>query len=236
MALEASDIGDNHILSNTKRMENGNGQVQFRITLPSGRELESEWLQPDMQKKAMVAWLDVVKAEAVADADLVRMAAREKAMSLAKAAANDVQQAPVQTQDAVYTAPLPQRQPSVTTGSGDTARSAGLGPDSFVEQGLQAADNEVEYWTQQAATATVRLLKAQQERIKWSQIKAALSAQGANTGNGSQDSDSQGNSRRSAGRVGGTRRRKRTAALPRFADDDTSKPAASDVRASDNGV
>lgn len=230
MALESSDLSDGAILDKTQQFSNGNGQVQFKIMLPSGRQLESEWIKDDLKKKAMVAWLDVVKAEAVADSDLARMEAREKAMAAQSAAPAAI----AQTQDAVSTALLPQRQPSVTTGSGDTARSVGLGPDSFVEQGLQAADNEVEYWTQQAATATVRLLKAQQERIKWSQIKVALSAQGANTVNGSQDSGSQGDSKRAAGSSNSPRRR-RTRKPPeaRIGDGDIS---TDNVRASNNGV
>lgn len=232
MALEASDLSDGAILDKTQQFSNGNGQVQFKIMLPSGRQLESEWIKDDLKKKAMVAWLDVVKAEAVADSDLARMEAREKAM----AAQSVVQQAPVQTQEASFTVDTSAQTSSVI----QSARTAGaptasaVSPDSFVEQGLQAADNEVEYWTQQAATATVRLLKAQQERIKWSQIKSALSANGANTVNGSQDSGSQGDSKRAAGSSNSPRRR-RTRKPPeaRIGDADIS---TNNVRASDNSV
>lgn len=231
MALEAQDIGDSTILDQTKQYENGNGQIQFKITLPSGRELESEWLKPDMKKKAMVAWLDVVKAEAVADSDAARAEAREAAMKQQRAQ-RDAPQAPVQTQEVASTllASLgAQPVPRQATAAGS---AASVSPDSFVEQGLQAADNEVEYWTQQAAEATTRLLAAQQSRIKWAQIKAAMGGQGANAGNGSQYSDSQGNSRRAAGRIGGTRKRKPSKPPAESFPDS----AISDVRPSDPGV
>lgn len=235
MALEAQDIGDSTILDQTKQYENGNGQIQFKITLPSGRELESEWLKPDMKKKAMVAWLDVVKAEAVADSDAARAEARESAMKQQRAQ-RDALQEPVLTQVDAYTDGTTAQASSVI----QSARSAGAptvsavnSPDSFVEQGIQAAQADYDHWNEVALDALNRVRAARINVQKWQNIYTAMSGQGANTGNGrSQAGSNQDNSESDAvGTSNSRRRRKRRTTVSAVAASE-----CRDVCASDPGV
>lgn len=178
MGLEASDLSDGAILESTQQFQNGNGQVQFKITLPSGRELESEWLSPDMKKKAMVQWLDVVKDQAILDADQARAEAREAAMKQRR----DAAQAQEPTPENVST----DTQPPSSTGQSLSAPTAGpaavaasqrqpiTSPDDFVAAGLKAAEADYDHWNQVALDAASRLVAAQQNISKWTNIKRSL--------------------------------------------------------------
>lgn len=235
MALEASDMGDSTILDQTKQYENGNGQIQFKITLPSGRELESEWLKPDMKKKAMVAWLDVVKAEAVADSDAARAEAREAAMKQQRAQ-RDALQEPVLTQVAASTGGTTAQASSVIQSARSAVAptvSAVNSPDSFVEQGIQAAQADYDHWNEVALDALNRVRAARNNVQKWQNIYTAMSGQGANTGNGrSQAGSNQDNSESDAvGTSNSRRRRKRRTTVSAVAASE-----CRDVCASDPGV
>lgn len=73
MALEASDMNDGTILQQTKQLTDNKGQIQFNITLPSGRILKSEFMSKDNARQGMRQWLEVVKEQAVADSNAERL-------------------------------------------------------------------------------------------------------------------------------------------------------------------
>jgi hypothetical protein len=183
MALEASDMSDGAILEGTQQFQNGNGQVQFKIVLPSGRELASEWLAPDMKKKAMVAWLDVVKAEAMSDADQVRQNAREVAMKERQSAAQRAQEPTPETVSTSGPTSAPARQ-DVSVNAAPATGSVSS-PDAFVEAGLQAAQADYDYWHQQAYEAAMKMAAAMESRQKWSNIQKALEGHEQSNSSGS---------------------------------------------------
>lgn len=203
MALEASDISDSGILDNTKQYQNGNGQIQFKITLPSGREIESEWLNPEQKKKAMVAWLDVVKDQALQDSDTARQEARELAMKERSAAllAQRETQEQASTPSTEYPAETPLAGPVATVQAGMPSAlgvrprtSAINSPDDFVAVGLQAAEADYVHWNDVCMDAAQRMTQARLNIQKWSNIKKALAGNGANAQVSSGNSaDSSGN-------------------------------------------
>lgn len=73
MALEASDLNDGTILQQTKQITDPKGNIQFNITLPSGRLLKSEFMRKDDAREALKKWLEVVKEQAVADSNAERL-------------------------------------------------------------------------------------------------------------------------------------------------------------------
>lgn len=79
MALEASDLNDGTILQQTKQAKDARGNIQFSITLPMGKELRSEFVQPDKAREALKLWLDVVKEQAIAEAKEHRLQQQRKA-------------------------------------------------------------------------------------------------------------------------------------------------------------
>jgi hypothetical protein len=204
MALESSDLSDGSILESTQQFQNGNGQVQFKIVLPSGRELESEWLQPDMKKKAMVAWLDVVKQQAMEDADQARAEAREQAMKERRNAALQEQKP---TPDIGFT-DSPTVAPSTIQTQTTLNASGNTSPDSFVDAGLKAAQADYDHWNQVALDAVGRVQLAAKNIEKWINIKKALEGDTTNAVIRNSDSDS-GSGRSGSSTGGGTTRRRR---------------------------
>lgn len=81
MALEAADLNDGTILQQTKQTTDARGNIQFSIELPSGRTLKSEYISKDNARKALVAWLEVVKQQAVADSNEERLARARKSQN-----------------------------------------------------------------------------------------------------------------------------------------------------------
>lgn len=79
MALESSDLNDGQILQQTRQITDERGNIQFNITLPSGRVLKSEFMRKDDARAGMRKWLDVVKEQAVADSNAERLERAAKA-------------------------------------------------------------------------------------------------------------------------------------------------------------
>lgn len=73
MALEASDLNDGTILQQTRQITDERGNIQFAIKLPSGRDLKSEFMRKEDARQGIKKWLEVVKEQAVADADAERL-------------------------------------------------------------------------------------------------------------------------------------------------------------------
>jgi len=66
--MEGRDMGDSDILQSTRVENNDRGQIQYRTTLPSGRELTSEFMNPDDAKgKVLISWCDHVRQQIDAD-------------------------------------------------------------------------------------------------------------------------------------------------------------------------
>lgn len=79
--IQASDIGDGDLLNATATIEEGNG-YKFRITLPSGRFLESAPVGSDYPKRdAIMQWLGAVREAIVEDAANAGRAARDAALA-----------------------------------------------------------------------------------------------------------------------------------------------------------
>jgi hypothetical protein len=64
-----TDVGvsDADIIGKTEFVQNEQGHTKFKYALPSGRVIESEWLNDDQRKKAREAWLNVVCDQIVLD-------------------------------------------------------------------------------------------------------------------------------------------------------------------------
>lgn len=177
MGLEARDLSDGPLMEATRIVQNDRGALQFSITLPSGRELVSEWVAEDKRREARDPWLSTIRQEMIADADAVREQARKARQAQAVAQ--------------MVTAPtpalvLPTGQPSHTTPtipstpltSSSTAAGVSSGvsanPDDFIRQSLQQAQKDVTYWQQVAAGAATEWQKAQQNLEKWTALASAM--------------------------------------------------------------
>lgn len=80
MALEGRDLNDSSILQATVQETGENGTVRYSTTLPSGRLLTSEWMNPDsMQGKTVISWCNHVREQINVDVQEERAAKKREA-------------------------------------------------------------------------------------------------------------------------------------------------------------
>lgn len=66
--LEESQVNDRSILEATViERQDHSGRIRFKTTLPSGRDLNSEWIQESDKTKAGILWAEAVRGQIVAD-------------------------------------------------------------------------------------------------------------------------------------------------------------------------
>ena len=82
MALEGRDLGDSQILQQTVQESNEKGLVRMKTTLPSGRDLVSEWMNSDDAKKVVMSWCQNVRQQIDFDAQEAK-AAKQREKDLA---------------------------------------------------------------------------------------------------------------------------------------------------------
>lgn len=81
MALEGRDLNDSQILQGTIQETGDNGRVRYKTILPSGRDLVSEWMNPDdMQGKTVITWCDHVRQQVQVDVEEERAARKRLAL------------------------------------------------------------------------------------------------------------------------------------------------------------
>lgn len=182
MSIEGRDINDGDIISSTEQLTDSNGNTKFKIVLPNGKPLESEWLNQDNVKKALIPWVEAVRGRMVDDAEEARLAVRREMLeqvskrpSIVLPAGVDVNPLPVASLPAGYSLPTNVALSSPNPGIVGSATSNPLG---FVEASLVAAIRDKEYWQAQAATAAMKFVEAQNAVVKWTQISQAI---GGNT-------------------------------------------------------
>jgi len=177
MAIETKDLNDGTIMEQTKFTRNDKGHTQFSIILPSGRLLESEWLNEDNKKKALTPWLDAVKQAIVNDADAAREEARavvEEAKAKKRREAAEQEPSPIVDKTGVpmerVITPGPVHfVPGVVAGPAQSMDAS-----SFAEANWAQARKDVDYWQTQAAAANKALAKAQDNLRKWQEIVSQL--------------------------------------------------------------
>lgn len=152
--LEAGDINDNAILSNTTQRTDARGLIQLRVTLPSGRLLCSEWIAQDNKKIALRKWVEVVRAETVEDANAAR-----------RARAKPSTPAPTGTEQSSASGT-----PSTVTAPADTALPAVSDPLEMAQKMFERLDKEVSELVALREDVNARLHKASNERDRWVRV------------------------------------------------------------------
>lgn len=217
MALEGKDINDSDIIDQTLQTRNEAGtHTQFKIKLPSGRELESEWLNEDNLKKAIWPWVETVRQHMVMDADEIRAIARRKAAEQKRAApalvsvSGDVLTAePAPSLPSMFAAQIPQTfTTNVAPSSSSPPTAANSSPDLFARSGLDLARKDAEYWQGVAQGAMAKWQEASANVEKWERILSAMTGSSGFNGQ-STESKQVGNSSASSAQPGNGSRRGR---------------------------
>lgn len=157
MGLEAADLNDGAILGATRQERHDNGACRFHITLPSGRELHSEWIAQDNLKKAVFSWCEAVRAEAVADSDAANREAKEAALQ--------------RRRSEQLAAP-----PAAVAGvHARTSAEPAADPADFARSQLALLELEVAHWQMALSDAQDKLRGALKARDKWAAVVETLS-------------------------------------------------------------
>lgn len=101
--VEPSDINDKDILEKTKQARNKQGSIQWKYTCEDGHVIQSEWINPENARKAIMIWCDVVR-------NTVAARAKELAQSKTKSAIilpEDIDEAPLELPEDDETDPEP---------------------------------------------------------------------------------------------------------------------------------
>lgn len=172
--IEKGDINDSEVLSKTRQERGQNDSIRFLLTLPSGREIHSEWIPTDQQKKALFLWIDAAKDQILLDAE-------ESAAAVKRA------RKPPQPEIEV------EEDPAAAHGVREMARKVAEQPK--VEDPIQHAKNQVAllvaeeaHWLAEFQRATKHLDTTRKMLRKWQTIVASLDAGESNeseeSGNG----------------------------------------------------
>jgi hypothetical protein len=183
--IEESQVNDRSIMEATViERQDHSGRMRFKTTLPSGRDLRSEWIQESDRTKAEILWAEAVRGQIVADSQEAALRARRQLKEVREKAARSA--APVLLG--------PDGQPAVS--SGLSTRKPPLPsqtPAMLVTQPtVSAPADPAAYVRTQHAAARKRLdeLKAERERINFEYVAAQkaetqwfglLQAMGVNT-------------------------------------------------------
>lgn len=154
MALEAADIQDSAIMAMSRQETNDAGKLKFIASLPSGRELTSEFFDPGRKRDALLAWLPAVRSAILSDDEENRAQAKKNA-ALAQ-----------QTVAAAGHVTKPAK-----LGSGETDR---MEPLDYVKQQKGNAQYEVAHWSGMATVAVGNLERAKADLAKWTQIEQSI--------------------------------------------------------------
>lgn len=175
--IESSDLNDGDILQQTTQRNDGQGNIQFVITLPSGRVLTSEWISPDNRRQAVHAWLDVVKAQAVGDSE----AEEQERNARLRRKASETQQVDEsvasvlfggnvsRTVDEPRNAEPPKREKAAVPSKPSAV--AGVAPVSSSSLG---ASDAMDYVQQRLQAARAESLRAAREEKRWGIILTEL--------------------------------------------------------------
>ncbi len=185
-ALEESQINDKSIMEATIiERQDHSGRFRFKTTLPSGRPLESEWIQESDKSKAGILWAEAVRAQIVQDSSEASAKARRqlKELRTAQAAAPKplvgVDGTPIQADSAsvspvaaVSGSPIPATQGISTIGD------LSVDPSAYVRTQYLTAKRQAERWYAERERADREYGKAQAAMSQWEGI---LQAMGVNT-------------------------------------------------------
>lgn len=186
---DARTIGDGDIIQATRQNTNPSGLTQFEITLPSGRRIESEWLREDQLKKALLPWIETIKAEMQADADEVRAQARRAAVerkasssmapTLVSPSGDALTAEPAVS--AVGTTSIPAPRTSSTPAVATPRSGAGnLDPREFLRQAVDNARREARETEALAQEAMSRWQQASANLKEWATLLEAMSPKESN--------------------------------------------------------
>lgn len=157
MTLESSDIQDSEIMGMSRQETNDKGRIKFLATLPSGRELSSEFFDPGKKREALLAWLPAVRGAILSDDEETRLAAKKTA-ALAQQGADK-----------------PAAKPVVVDARGELLEKT-PDPADYVKRMVDSSQRDVDWAQNGVDDYTTRLESAQKALHAWKTVEASLGA------------------------------------------------------------
>lgn len=158
MALEAADIQDSAIMAMSKQETNDKGKMQFSASLPSGREIHSEFFDPGRKRDALLAWLPAVRSAILSDDEEARAQAKQNA-ALAQQAKD-----------------VPAARPLIVDARGERPEKA-PNPADYVKRMVDGAQLEFDRCVAASNDAFIRLKDAEKALAVWKTIEQSIVSQ-----------------------------------------------------------
>lgn len=175
MSESDAHIQDSDILEMTgQEVNKAKTHIRFVATLPSGRQLSSEWLDPGRKREAMLKWLEAVRANIAADEEEARLRAKRRASPID---APSVESPP---SPAGSTTPTPNTTSATPAGrtppthNSVSSSAPCADPSAYVRQEyVKAAAAEI-YWKEQLERAAHEADLAHKSLNKWKTIAQSI--------------------------------------------------------------
>ena len=171
--IDASEVSDQQIMRNTKT-ETANGRFRFLTKLPSGRDVESPWKAESDKRKGVLAWVDAVRAEIVADAQEAQAQAKRRYLEERQSQQGSAP-ALIVGPDSKPIGPAGST-PLTTLSSTPAGQGLSSDPRAFVEGQLAAQTASVERLRSQYKEVSEALRVAHESMLQWRAILASLSS------------------------------------------------------------
>jgi hypothetical protein len=179
---DASTVSDKTIMANTQvESQATSGRIRFATKLPSGRDINSEWVQESSKTAGVIQWCGAVRAEIVADQEEDRARAKRKAFEsrqVSEATAARLATSPQGSGAARIvgpdSTPIIPTAPLSTISGGSAGQSLSSDPVAFIEQQVQMAQESVTR-LRAAYLQTGELLSgAERSLAQWTAIRLSL--------------------------------------------------------------
>jgi hypothetical protein len=194
-AIEESQVNDRSIMEATViERQDSSGRIRFKTKLPSGRELESNWIQESDKTTAGIQWAEAVRGQIVADSSQAATRARRNLQETrAKAPARLVDSSGQALSSSVPAIPTMETSARPSVSSVQSPTSSALDPSAYVRVQYDTAHRRAEELAAQLQQLKFELEQVQKAESQWFGI---LTAMGVNV---RQNSEISANSNRNSG-------------------------------------
>ena len=171
-AIEESQVNDRSILEATViERQDHSGRIRFKTTLPSGRDLNSEWIQESDKTKAGILWAEAVRGQIVADSQEAAARAKRvlrevKAAQPAAPRLLGVDGQALPSSESSMPAAVPSRSPTPATSAMD--------PSAYVRAQHAAARQRLDELKEQLEQVKIEYADAKKAEAQWFGLMQAM--------------------------------------------------------------
>lgn len=195
--IEESQINDHSIMEATViERQDHSGRIMFRTTLPSGRALNSEWVQESDKAKAGILWTEAVRGQIVQDSNEAALQAR-KTLKERRATQAAVAPSLIGTDGQTLYSPVTAPVNTAGLAAPASAIAPAADPSQYVKVQYLAAKSLSSFLSGEAARINQELTAAKKAEAQWfglfqamgGSVDEVVSSKGSNSNRGGSGAD-----------------------------------------------